>query len=101
MKSFQSYYVESVCARGPFVEGDEDVEAFDADDEWQLSKAKTSAVKLINARKFIEDQGSFVRDLLLALPEDEMAYVVTNVASLFINAIKNMGDIVAERDSRN
>lgn len=36
-------------------------------------KAKSFAVKLINVKKCIEGQGSFVRDQLSASPEDEMA----------------------------
>lgn len=52
-------------------------------------------------KKFIEDQGSFVRDLLSALIEDEMACLVMNVASLSINAIEVMGNILAETDSEN
>lgn len=52
-------------------------------------------------KKFIGNEGSFVRDLLLALPKDEMACVVMNLAALFINAFEGSSDIVAERDSRN
>ena len=101
LESVKSYYMESVKAEGPFAEGSDAAGALDDSGEWVLSKEKKFATKLEIVKNLIEDQGSFVYDLLSEMPDHEIDCIMKNVASLFINSIEGLHEIVAERDSRN
>lgn len=101
LTSCQSYKELSVGAKVPFVDGDEEVERFDVDDKWQLYRDKTFAVKPIDVKKLIEYQGPFVRHLLFAFAEDEIACALVNAISLLINSIARLSVTVVERYYRN
>ena len=52
-------------------------------------------------KSFIDDQGLFVSEILASMDDGEVRDVVKSVATLFINAINGIDEIVAERDPNN
>ncbi|CAI5735827.1 unnamed protein product [Hyaloperonospora brassicae] len=100
LKSLVLFYIKCVGAKGPFLADDGEADTLDPNDR-HVSTSKKFAAGLVEVKSFIDDQGSFVPEILATMDDGEVRDVVENVATLFINTINGIDEIVAERDPNN
>ena len=97
LKSLMLFYIECVSTKGPFLADGGEADTLDSN-VWHVLTSKTFAGSLVEAKSFIDDQGSFVSEILASMDDGEVRDVVKSVATLFINVINGIDEIVAERD---
>ncbi|RQM18793.1 hypothetical protein DD237_007901 [Peronospora effusa] len=89
LKSMILFYIECVGAKGPFLANGGEADTLYSN-EWHVSTSRNFAASLVEVKSCINDQGSFVSEVLASMDDVEVKDVAKSVVTLFINAIKDI-----------
>ena len=62
------FYIECVGAKGPFLADCGEADTLEPN-EWHVSTPKTFAASLVEVKSFIDDQGSFLSEILASMDD--------------------------------